>query len=92
MPIIHALQLQEEKGSTELLSIFQSGKMNSGMSIDMKKLVLKRLAETGSLEYTKDMLGELHDELTQELSAAEERMGGKNWIFRLILHRLKMRG
>ena len=57
---------------------------------DLKKFVIKKLEEAGSLEYTKGMLDGLHEELEQELSAVEERAGGKNWILRLMLHRLKV--
>jgi ophiobolin F synthase len=90
LPITHALKFQEERGSTELLSIFQSRKQTNSMSSDMKSLVLKRMEEAGSLEYTKGILDKLYKELKQELSAVEERAGGKNWILRLILHRLKV--
>jgi ophiobolin F synthase len=60
------------------------------MSPEMKKLVLMRLEEAGSLEYTKGVLDRLHEELKQELSAVEERAGGENWILRLMLHHLKV--
>jgi hypothetical protein len=60
------------------------------MSPDLKKLVIKRLEEAGSLEYTKGVLEGLYEELKQELSAVEERAGEKNWILRLMLHHLKV--
>jgi geranylgeranyl pyrophosphate synthase len=90
LPIIHALKFQDERGITELLSIFQSRRQTNGMSPDLKKLVIKRLEEAGSLEYTKGVLEGLYEELKQELSAVEERTGEKNWILRLMLHRLKV--
>jgi geranylgeranyl pyrophosphate synthase len=90
LPIIHALKFQDERGLTELLSIFQSRKQTNSMSPDLKKLVIKRLEEAGSLDYTKGMLDGLHEELKQELSEVEEKAGGKNWILRLMLYRLKV--
>ena len=60
------------------------------MSLDLKKLVIKRLEEAGSLEHTKGVLDGLYEELKQELIAVEERAGAKNWILRLMLHRLKV--
>jgi ophiobolin F synthase len=53
--------------------------------------VIKRLREAGSLEYTKGVLDGVYRELKQELSAVEKRTGGKNWILRLMIHRLEMR-
>ena len=90
LPIIHALKFQDERGRTELLSIFRTRKETNSMSPDAKKFVIKRLEEAGSLEYTKGMLDGLHEELKQELGAAEEKAGAKNWILRLMLYRLKV--
>lgn len=90
LPIIHALEFQDHRDITELRSIFQSGKQTNGLSPDLKRLVIKRLEETGSLEYTKGMLDELHEELKQEIDAVEKRMGSKNWILRLMMLRLKV--
>ncbi|KIN03517.1 hypothetical protein OIDMADRAFT_177678 [Oidiodendron maius Zn] len=90
LPIIHALEFQDDRGITELRSIFQSGKQTNGLSSDLKRLVIKRLEETGSLEYTKGMLDGLHEELKQEIDAVEKRMGSKNWILRLMMLRLKV--
>jgi dolasta-1(15),8-diene / delta-araneosene synthase len=90
LPIIHALEFQDDRGITELRSIFQSGKQTNGLSSDLKRLVIKRLEETGSLEYTKGMLDGLHEELKQEIDAVEKRMGSKNWILRLMMLRLRV--
>jgi hypothetical protein len=48
------------------------------------------LEEAGSLEYTKGVLDGLREELKHELNAVEERTSAKNWIIRLMLHRLKV--
>jgi len=84
------LKFQDEIGSTELRSIFRAANQTNIMPPDVKKFVIKRLDEAGSLEYTKGVLDGLYGELKQELSAVEERAGGKNWILRLMLHRLKV--
>jgi len=60
------------------------------MTKGMKQFLLKRLQEEGSLEYTKGMLDGLHVELKDELTRVEEKTGEKNWILRLLLHRLKI--
>ncbi|APA12276.1 hypothetical protein sscle_09g070460 [Sclerotinia sclerotiorum 1980 UF-70] len=89
LPIIHAIRRQSEKGSTELLSILQSRAKTGGISAEMKKLVLSRLEEAGSLEFTKTTLRKLHSGLKKNLNGLEEN-AGVNWILRLLLHRLKL--
>ena len=84
------MKSQDERGSTELRSIFRATNQTNSMQPDMKRFVIQRLEEAGSLEYTKGVLDGLYEELKQELSAVEERAAGKNWILRLMFHRLKL--
>jgi len=91
LPIIHALAHETKKGSTKLLSLIQSRRRNNnGMSVQMKKLIHERLAEAGSLEYTKSALADLYLEMKGELERLEQVTGCKNWILRLMMHRLKI--
>ena len=60
------------------------------MSLNMKRLVVKRLEEAGSLQYTRKTLENLHGELKERLAEAEEKASVKNYILRLMLHRLKL--
>lgn len=84
------MKFQDERGSTELRSILGARKHTNSMPPDVKKFVIKRLEEAGSLKYTKEMLDELYKELKQELGIVEESTKTKNWILRLILYRLKI--
>jgi geranylgeranyl pyrophosphate synthase len=90
LPIIYALGKEREQGKSVLLAMLQSPKQNGGMSVGMKKMFVARLKEAGSLEYTKRILEELHGEIVVELSRIEEMAGTKNWILRLMFHRLKL--
>lgn len=59
------------------------------MSLEMKKFIVDKLTEAGSLEYTKSVLLQLREDLRREFHASELQAGTKNWILRLMLYRMK---
>jgi hypothetical protein len=61
------------------------------MSAESKKLAVKIIEEAGSFAYTKSILQDLHMEMEREIELLEKKAGmGENWIFRLMLYRLKI--
>jgi streptomycin 6-kinase len=78
LPIIHVLEYQQERRSTELLSIFQNQICARALSMDTKKLLLKRMHETGSLQFSKKTLENVQADLLQKMINVEEMVGEKN--------------
>ena len=89
MMLIHALSNSQD---TQLISILQGRKLNNGMSLEMKRLVLKKLEEVGSFEYTRQVLRSLYRELQGMISDLEAKSGVKNWVLRLLLQKLDIDG
>ncbi|GKT91975.1 geranylgeranyl pyrophosphate synthase [Colletotrichum tofieldiae] len=102
LPLIYALQREDEQGGVQLHSILQSARAarsasassnNDGiLSVDTKLLIREMLEEAGSLEYTRVVIRGLYDETRAVLTAMENEAssGGKNWMLRLLAFQLKI--
>lgn len=64
--------------------------INGKMTLEMKKLALDHLAETKSLEYTKEMLGYMYTQIQKEVESLERQTGSENFLLRLLLKRLQV--
>jgi len=60
------------------------------MSPQELDIVLRRMNEAGSLEFTKDFIQDMYVELEKELCQVEEKMGKENPILRKILENLRI--
>ena len=60
------------------------------MTFEMKKLALDHLADTKSLEYTKEMLGCMYAQILREVDSLERQTGSENFLLRLLLKRLQV--
>jgi hypothetical protein len=87
--LIHALSYCED---TQLMSILQGRKLNNGMSLETKRLVLKKMEDAGSFEYTRKVLRAMYRELEQMIEDLEKKAGVKNWVLRLLLQKLDFDG
>lgn len=90
LPLIHALRISQ-KQKQRLRAILQERRHNgSGMCVEMKSLVLEMLRDAGSLEYVRQVLKELEDAIDAEIRRVEEIVGEENFVFRLLVERLKV--
>ncbi|KAF9889668.1 hypothetical protein FE257_007176 [Aspergillus nanangensis] len=86
LPLIHALG----RGDPELRSIIENRKRKYQLNYEVKQLVLDKLHANGSFQYTLEVLQELQACVNTELEHLEYATGQKNWILRMLLHKLKI--
>ncbi|KAI9841642.1 MAG: hypothetical protein M1837_000489 [Sclerophora amabilis] len=97
-PLIHCLSLPPVPSPSgvaprlELQNIFMSRSRSEGhvLSPEMKLHILEILDSTGSLEFTKLALEELHQDLQSELTRFERKTRSENPVFRALIDRLKI--
>lgn len=89
LPLLHALQQDEDSGSLELYSILQSARRER-VSPEMKQLVKEKLEAAGSLDFTRMAIRELYLKMEDEQGKMEEVAGIKNWILRLLMLQLRI--
>ncbi|EAW21078.1 putative polyprenyl synthetase [Aspergillus fischeri NRRL 181] len=88
-PFIRAYHtLEDSTVLTEWLNMLRSG---DGASIEAKRYILIRIEESGSLKYTQDVLGLLHDNLEGMLRDMESMTRQENWILRSMLVQLQIK-
>ncbi|RYP18255.1 hypothetical protein DL765_004054 [Monosporascus sp. GIB2] len=89
LTLIHALSQQEKSGRTELIEIMRSRSDPDGLSVESKARALELIKEAGSLDYTKSVLDEAHEELMHEVDAIDQTAGSNNEAMRQYLGYLK---
>ncbi|KKY31328.1 putative geranylgeranyl pyrophosphate synthase [Diaporthe ampelina] len=89
LPLIHAL-CSETQHRGRLMSILQRRKTGVELSVDIRKLALNDIKATGGLEYAKNTARDLQEAVSETLSQYEDKVGAKNWIFRLVQKRLEI--
>lgn len=88
--LVHALRVSH-KQKHRLQAIMQERRHNgSGMSIEMKGLVLEMLRVAGSPEYVKGVIRKLEDAIDTEIRRIEGVVGEENYVKRLLLERLRV--
>lgn len=90
LPLLHALEAEEQVGGVELQSILQAAKQERPVSQEMKRLVRENLEDAGSFEFTRAAIQQLYAEMKAELTKMEETAGVENWILRLLMLQLKL--
>lgn len=55
------------------------------LSDELKRLALKQLVSSGSLERTREMIGKLHIEVIAMIAEVEDLLQIPNWILRLLV-------
>ncbi|KAJ6018568.1 hypothetical protein N7522_000635 [Penicillium canescens] len=86
LPVIHALQEEDN----ELQAIFEQRKRSGKLTHGLKQRILDRLREKGSLDYTFGVLQDLYLTVGRELDSLEDATGQKNWMLRMLLQHLKV--
>ncbi|CAG8893094.1 unnamed protein product [Penicillium egyptiacum] len=87
-PIIHALR--ETDPEPEIQAILEQRKRTNHLTYELKRLILDRLRENGSLDHTFRMLQDMYVAVWRELERLEVATGQKNWMLRMMLQRLKL--
>lgn len=87
-PIIHALSCESQvQILRELLCQRQTP---GGLSHEHKVLILERLEQAGSFQYTKDVLKNIQGRVDVQLTRLEHVTGLDNWILRALLQKLEV--
>jgi geranylgeranyl pyrophosphate synthase len=88
-PFIRACHtLEDSTVLTEWLNMLRSG---GGASIETKRYILTEIEESGSLEYTRDVLALRLRDLEGMLRDMESMTGQENWILRSMLVQLQIK-
>ncbi|OOF90617.1 hypothetical protein ASPCADRAFT_59057 [Aspergillus carbonarius ITEM 5010] len=87
LPLIHVMT--HSPNSVLLQNILCERARNSGLSDDLKKLILDEMQEQGSLEFTEETLHSLEGKIERQLQKIEISTGINNYIFRFLLDRLR---
>ncbi|KMP08680.1 geranylgeranyl pyrophosphate synthetase [Coccidioides immitis RMSCC 2394] len=74
----------------QLRAFLMKRRLDGKLSIEAKREVLATMKKTKSLDYTLDVLRELHGELEREVGILEAKFGEENFSLRLMLEMLKV--
>lgn len=85
-PLIHCLNMHFD--AVKLYEVLRQRQDQGCMSTLLKRLVLKYLKESNSVEYTRDKLQSLERQITGEIARLESMTGKENWILRLCMEKL----
>ncbi|PWY80802.1 terpenoid synthase [Aspergillus sclerotioniger CBS 115572] len=87
LPLIHVMT--HSPNQVLLRNILCERARDSGLSNDLKKLILNEMREQDSLEFTEETLRSLEGKIKQQLEIIETSTGIKNYVFRFLLDRLR---
>jgi geranylgeranyl pyrophosphate synthase len=87
-PIIHALS--SERQAQILRELLCLRRTPEGLSHEHKVLILERLEQAGSFQYTTDVLKQIQGRVDVQLTRLEHITGLDNWILRALLQRLEV--
>jgi ophiobolin F synthase len=90
-PVVCALN-QTEHDVSILRSIRANSTKDGSSANELKQLALDQLTSFRSLEKTEETLRQLHSELLAQINQIEAQLGSKNWILRLLVRKLDVRG
>ncbi|KAM7217588.1 Isoprenoid synthase domain containing protein [Rhypophila decipiens] len=86
-PLVH--YLNTAKNTLQVREIMKQRRTDgTGLSLPLKRLVLKRLKDSGSMEYTLDTLCRTRKHIDESIGRLERMTGKKNWVLRLCMEKL----
>jgi ophiobolin F synthase len=88
LPLIHLLQNSKRRRMLE--NLLQERGRKGQMSMDLKKLVLDEMEQTGSLEFTRNTLLDMEADIGGLVERVEGQTGVGNYVLRLMLDRLRI--
>lgn len=90
-PVVCALG-QTEKDVSMLRNILANLRENGCMSDELKRLALKQLVSSRSLEKSRTTIMRLHAEIEKTIIEMEDMLQTPNWISRLLVKKLGVEG
>ena len=87
-PLIHALSCESQ--AEILRELFCHQRTSGGLSYEHKVLILDRIDQAGSFQYTKDTLKQIQGRVDVHLTQLEHLTGLENWILRALLQKLEV--
>ncbi|RAL02574.1 bifunctional terpene synthase/polyprenyl synthetase family protein [Aspergillus ibericus CBS 121593] len=87
LPLIHVMT--HSPNSVLLQNILCERARHSGLSDDLKRLILDEMQDQGSLTFTEETLRSLEGKIEQQMELIERSTGVANYIFQFLLDRLK---
>ena len=88
-PVVYAFS--QTTSDVSILRNILANRRNGGcLSDELKRLALKQLLSSGSLERTREMIGELHIEVIAMIAEVEDLLQIPNWILRLLIKKLRV--
>lgn len=88
-PVVYAFS-QTTSDVSILRSILANRRDGGCLSDELKRLALKQLVSSGSLERTREMIERLHTEVISMIAEVENLLQVPNWILRLLVKKLKV--
>ncbi|KAL8740031.1 MAG: hypothetical protein Q9190_007222 [Brigantiaea leucoxantha] len=93
--MIHCIQSVESNplfasDAMHLRAFLMKRRVDGKLSNESRREILAMMQKTKSLEYTLDVLRELHGLLTKEIRSLEAQFGEENFTFQLMLEMLKV--
>jgi geranylgeranyl pyrophosphate synthase len=88
-PVVCALG-QTEKDVSMLRSILANPREGGCMSDELKRLALKQLVSSRSLEKSRTTIMRLHAEVEKEITEVEDMLQTPNWVLRLLVKKLRV--
>jgi geranylgeranyl pyrophosphate synthase len=88
-PVVCALG-QTEKDVSMLRSILANPREGGCMSDELKRLALKQLVSSRSLEKSRTTIMRLHAEVEKTITEVEDMLQTPNWILRLLVKKLRV--
>ncbi|KAM7196549.1 Isoprenoid synthase domain containing protein [Rhypophila sp. PSN 637] len=88
-PLVH--YLNTAKNTLQVREILKQRRTDgTGLSLPLKRLVLKRLKDSGGMEYTLDTLTRTRKHIDESIGRLERMTGKKNWVLRLCMEKLRV--
>ena len=88
LPLLRLLSTRPN--NIQLQSILMQRRCQGKLTLEMKKYILEQMKNEGCLDYTRDVLKRLDDEVERVTKQIGDEMGTTNWIMLLVLERLRL--
>jgi geranylgeranyl pyrophosphate synthase len=88
-PFIHTHQ-KLGNNDTILTNLLHMRDRRNGLSREAKEYILKQIEESGSLDYTQDLLDQLLSDIQCTLGNMETVTGKRNWVLQSMMSQLRI--